>query len=133
MQIFYFLILHFWWLYDKHNIVIGPCYCEHKKGNLSRNGLKCIYNNTYKRFDHCSSNEYCIGPDNPDDAVVFSHDKFCIKGRDCLLPLKFIMTIEILLKVLRFDSTHWMKFLFSYKVLYLAVFHLDTQTVLIVH
>ena len=65
-------------------IVIVPCYCEHKKGDLSQNGLICIGSNHSERFDHCLSDEYCVGPDKPDKALRFARDTFCQRGKACL-------------------------------------------------
>ena len=64
--------------------MVGPCYCEHQKGDLSRNSLLCNWNKSFKRFDYCSSDEYCVGPDNADNPLRFSSDTrkmFCKNGK----------------------------------------------------
>ena len=79
----------------------GPCYCESIKGNISSNGVICFRNTSFERFDYCLTNEYCVGPDNPDDAIRFSRDTFCKKGK-FLLCYHYCYSILKLYRTFRF-------------------------------
>ena len=66
-----------------HLFDTGPCYCEYKNADVSKNGVKCFRTKSFERFSYCSTDEYCVGPDNPHDAALFSRDTFCRKGGLC--------------------------------------------------
>ena len=41
----------------------------------------CLGTKSFERFDYCLPDEYCIGPDNPEDSIPFTRDTFCKKGK----------------------------------------------------
>ena len=59
---------------------LGHCYCKYKHGYPERNEIMCITDNNFEQLDLCREDEGCVGPKTPDDAKLFSRNKFCSKG-----------------------------------------------------